>query len=94
MWLLCLVARLFQDGKHRGADGRLGVLDYFSFSIKIGDSPHDILHILLCYATPFAATRVWKDKFYDDLQYVLSEIPSREMCVVMGCSGWLKDWNG
>ena len=55
-----------------------------SISIKIGDSPHDILHILSCYAPTFAATRVEKDKFYDDLQCALSEIPSREMYVVMG----------
>lgn len=55
-----------------------------SVSIKVGPNISDCLHVFSCYAPTFAASREEKAKFYDDLQCALSQIPSREMCVVLG----------
>ena len=54
-----------------------------SVSIKVGQQTSDWLHAFSCYAPTFAASREKKDKFYDDLQHALSEVPSSEMCVIL-----------
>lgn len=47
-----------------------------SVRLQIGSRKRDTLHVLLCYAPTRAAHRGEKDKFYDDLQQALGNIPS------------------
>ena len=79
MWLLCSVAQLFGDGKQGGADGRLGVLDYFPFPLRL-------VMILMTFFIYFLAMPplLLLPEWRDDLQCALAEVPSREMCVIMG----------
>ena len=55
-----------------------------SAALKIGSNGIDVLHVVSCYAPPFAASREEKDKFYSMLQEVLSSIPSQEHYVLLG----------
>ena len=41
------------------------------------------LHVLSCYAPTFAAEREEKDRFYDDLQQALNEIPPNESNIIL-----------
>lgn len=42
------------------------------------------LHVLSCYAPTFAAKKEEKERFYDDLQQALNEIPSSEPYIILG----------
>ena len=42
------------------------------------------LHVLSCYAPTYAAKREEKDRFYDNLQLALNEIPSNEPYIILG----------
>ena len=51
-------------------------------ALKIGSNGIDVLHVVLCYTSTFAASREEKDDFY--MQEVLSSKPSQECYVLLG----------
>ena len=53
-------------------------------TLQQGQTNSGRLHILSCYAPTFAASRVEKDQFLNDLQQALDSIPSRESYVMLG----------
>ena len=52
--------------------------------LKHGDRHQDILHVISCYAPTFAVNRTEKDKFFNDLQQALDEIPPEEPYLLLG----------
>ena len=52
--------------------------------LKVGSGRSDCLHILLCYAPIYVATREEKNEFFDTLQHALSEIQSDNGFVMLG----------
>lgn len=56
-----------------------------SVHLQIGSRKRDTLHVLLCYALTQAAHRGEKDKFYDDLQQALGNIPSDQPYIRYTC---------
>ena len=52
--------------------------------LKLGDRHQEILHVISCYAPTFAANRTEKDKFFNDLQQALDEIPPEEPYLLLG----------
>ena len=54
--------------------------------LKHGDRHQDILHVISCYAPTFAANRTEKNKFFNDLQQALDEIPPEEPYLLLGTS--------
>ena len=55
-----------------------------SAHLKTGKRRNDHLHIISAYAPTRAASREAKDKFFQDLDQVLSSIPSNEPYVLLG----------
>ena len=53
-------------------------------TLATGKKSSDCLHVLSCYAPPFAASRDVKEVFFDDLQNALDEIPPEESYVMLG----------
>ena len=43
-----------------------------SACFKIGEKPHDILHVVSCYAPTWGSSRAMKDEFWDSLHGVVS----------------------
>ena len=44
------------------------------------------LNVILCYASTYATSQEEKENFFDNFQQMLSEIPSGELCIVLGYS--------
>ena len=53
-------------------------------TLQLGQTSADRLHLLSCYAPTFAASRVEKDYFLNDLQQALDTIPPSESYVILG----------
>ena len=53
-------------------------------SLGSGKGSSSRIHILSCYAPTFAVSRDNKDRFFDDLQQALDEVPPTEPYVVLG----------
>ena len=85
MLLLCSVGQPYQDGRQEEVYRRKAWSSRLvSFSIRIGYHSHDNIHVLSCYIPAFAEKPQEKEKFYDTIQQALPEIPSREVCVILG----------
>ena len=68
-WLLYVQAQHWMCG---WLEIRLEGMEPNVTTLAIGRKKHPRkLHIVCCYALTFAATRVEKDRFYDDLHHVL-----------------------
>ena len=53
-------------------------------TLQLGQTSSDCLHLLSCYAPTFAASRVEKDHYLNDLQQALDTIPPSESYVILG----------
>ena len=63
-----------------------------SAEIRFGGHDEDCLDVFSCYIhdiyVTYAASRDKKERFYDDLQQAISEVPAREKIIMLG------DFNG
>ena len=68
------------DGKQWKAWSSLVV----TVTLLTGKRTADRIHILSCYAPTFAANRIDKEKFKDEVQQAINAIPPSECYVIMG----------
>ena len=54
-----------------------------SAEIRFGGHDEDCLDVFSCYALTYAASRDEKERFYDDLQQVISEVPARAILMAV-----------
>ena len=66
-------------------------LRHVTATLQQGQTNSGRVRILSCYAPTFAASRVEKDQFLNDLQQVLDSIPFRESCVRLQCPSGFQD---
>ena len=59
-------------------------LRLISAEIRFGGHDEDCLHVFSCYAPTYVASRDVKERFYDDLQQAISEVPAREKIIMLG----------
>ena len=52
--------------------------------LKPGNTSSERIHVISCYIPTYAASRVIKEKFLDELQQALDAIPPSEIYIIMG----------
>ena len=60
-----------------------------SACFKIGEKPHDILHVVSCYAPTWGSSRAMKDEFWDGLESFLAVVPPGDQWIIQR-QGWLE----